>query len=457
MSARDPDPGFEFQDPSPQALRCAYCRQALHGTALVLCSRCRTGYHEDCWAANRKRCAVYGCEPAPKPEPPAPPPLHIPVQPQASSPSRNVWIVLAIMISSFGRMMGACGDSHHRSTSVPQISSFRHGTPSLPDWGQKNAYFYLRRGDDRKEAGLLESALQDYDIAIQLDPRIARAYRSRASLRDAQGDLDAAIADCTKAIELDPEDPMAWRYRAASRQARGDLVGAESDYSVSLRLNPAEGSAWAGRGTVRRARNNFPAALDDFNAALAANPDDVHSWHSRGRTKSDLADFAGAVLDFTQALELNPNLSQLYYDRGCARYNCRAWPDALKDFDAAAQAPSLADAAHLRMFFTRLRMGRRDEAGTVLDRYLLERKAAEDGSVKSLHFVRGRLTEQAYLEAIPADNSCDATFAVGTMRLIQGDSTGAREMFDKCVSTRRLQESGYDSARAELLALRADK
>jgi tetratricopeptide (TPR) repeat protein len=381
------------------------------------------------------------------------------VQPQSSGSSRSVWILVAIMISSFGRMMGACGDSHHRP---PQISTIPRYVPtSLPDWGQKNAYFYLRRGDDRKEAGFLDSALEDYDIAIQLDPRIARAYRSRGSIKEAQGDLDAAIADCTKAIELDPEDPIARRYRAASRQAHGDLIGAEADYSKSLRLNPAEGTAWSGRGMVHRARNNFPAALDDFNAALEANPEDVHSWHYRGHIKSDLGDFGGAVQDFTNAMEFNPGLSELSYDRGCARYNSHAWSDALSDFEAAAaKVPSLRDEAHLRMFLLRLRIGRREEAGIMLDQYLLHRKDGDHWSLKSLQFALGRLTEQMYLEyagMTDPKHACDAGFVMGTMRLLRGDRAGAREMFEKCVLTRRLQDSGYDSARAELLALSAGK
>jgi tetratricopeptide (TPR) repeat protein len=425
MSARDADPGFEFQDPSPEAPRCAYCRQPLEAPAPVLCSRCRTGYHEDCWSANRRRCAVYGCEPAPKPEPPPPPWPRELAAPQSSGSSRGIWIFVALVISSFGRMMGACGDQRAREAEPPQISSFPRYVPSsLPDWGQKNAYVYLRRGDDRKEAGFLESALEDYDIAIQLDPRIARAYRSRGDVKHAQGDLDAAIADCTKAIELDPEDPIAWRYRAASRQSRGDLVGAEADYSESLRLNPSEATAWSGRARVHRARNNLPAAIHDLNAAIEANPKDA----------------------------------KLFYDRGCARYHLGAWSEALADFEAvAANVPSLRDDAHLRMFYARLRMGRRDEAGIVLDHYLLNRKDADDRSLKSLHFALGRLTEQAYLEAMPAEHACEATFAVGTMRLIRGDKAGAREMFERCVATGKLQQSDYDSARAELLALRAGK
>lgn len=50
---------------------CAYCLQEVEAPAPRLCPRCAVPYHDDCWAANDRRCAVYACDPPPqKPVPP---------------------------------------------------------------------------------------------------------------------------------------------------------------------------------------------------------------------------------------------------------------------------------------------------------------------------------------------------------------------------------------------------
>ena len=48
--------------------------------------------------------------------------------------------------------------------------------------------------------------MADYDQAIQLNPKYARAYHNRGSAWGNKGDLDRAIADYNQAIRLDPKD-----------------------------------------------------------------------------------------------------------------------------------------------------------------------------------------------------------------------------------------------------------
>ena len=45
---------------------CAVCGQGLKGR-LVLCRRCGTRYHNNCWDYNEGLCAVYGCTPPANP------------------------------------------------------------------------------------------------------------------------------------------------------------------------------------------------------------------------------------------------------------------------------------------------------------------------------------------------------------------------------------------------------
>lgn len=50
-----------------------------------------------------------------------------------------------------------------------------------------------------------EKALDDYNTAISLDPKLASAYCNRASYYQSVGRHDDSIADCTRAIEEEPQ------------------------------------------------------------------------------------------------------------------------------------------------------------------------------------------------------------------------------------------------------------
>ena len=42
---------------------CGVCRQAFQIDPPLLCPKCRTPYHPECWRYNDRRCAVYACTP----------------------------------------------------------------------------------------------------------------------------------------------------------------------------------------------------------------------------------------------------------------------------------------------------------------------------------------------------------------------------------------------------------
>lgn len=66
---------------------------------------------------------------------------------------------------------------------------------------------------DSKTTALLNSALADFDRAITLDPRAARAFGARASIRKTFGKRDDALADYNRAIEIDPRLATAYMGR----------------------------------------------------------------------------------------------------------------------------------------------------------------------------------------------------------------------------------------------------
>ena len=70
--------------------------------------------------------------------------------------------------------------------------------------------------------GDYESAIPDFDRAVELDPDDAGQYDHRGFAKMSIGDYEGAIADFDRAIELDPADTYAQQSRITAIEERGN-------------------------------------------------------------------------------------------------------------------------------------------------------------------------------------------------------------------------------------------
>lgn len=114
--------------------------------------------------------------------------------------------------------------------------------------------FYDRAGASYLK-GDYERAIQDYDQAIRLNPRFAKAFCNRGTTYAGKSDYDHAIQDFDQAIRLDPSFALAFSSRGLAYDKKGDYDRAIQDFDQAIRLNPDYALAFANRGklTTRRA------------------------------------------------------------------------------------------------------------------------------------------------------------------------------------------------------------
>ncbi len=89
-------------------------------------------------------------------------------------------------------------------------------------------------------------ATADFDEAIRLDPKYARAYLYRADVWYDKKDYDKAIAGFSEAIRVDPKYSLAYVYRADAWCYQKQYDKAIVDYEVAIRLDPDNSSAYCG-------------------------------------------------------------------------------------------------------------------------------------------------------------------------------------------------------------------
>ena len=67
------------------------------------------------------------------------------------------------------------------------------------------AFDHYDQGNDFYEQGQWDLAIEEYSLALELNPQYAKAYSIRGDAYTKLGDTEQAMVDLNRAITLDPE------------------------------------------------------------------------------------------------------------------------------------------------------------------------------------------------------------------------------------------------------------
>jgi tetratricopeptide (TPR) repeat protein len=221
---------------------------------------------------------------------------------------------------------------------------------------------HFNRGSGYRRGNAYDEALADFDKAVELNPRFARAYQGRALVHDELGEDYKAHADLDRAIELDAHDWSAYYSRATITRGAGDFDGALADLAKaaerapkkpqiallraliqSAKGEPAEAraainkviadgksdaSGYYARAVVAFDEQHLDVALADLDRAFAAEDDFAAAHMLKGRILEAQGDKAGARQRYRKALELAPDLFDGRHARAIARDRLKVLGDA---------------------------------------------------------------------------------------------------------------------------------
>jgi lipoprotein NlpI len=273
-----------------------------------------------------------------------------------------------------------------------------------------------------------------------------------------------AIADYDRAIQLHPSDAQAFNNRGVAYRAKGENERAIADYDEAIRLNPSFATASYNRGIVYRTKGDNDRAIADYDQAIRLNPSDAEVFNNRGFAYRAKGDNDRARADYDQAIRLNPSFALAFRNRGHVEYLRQEWTSSLGDFERLIELrPADQDYPQIRIWLLRARLGQRQSATAALAEFMKRRKpgAARDwpGMIES--FLAGTIPESEFLKSPETardakthnEETCEAYFYAGTVRLLNQDRLVAADYFRKALATNVKTFEEYESAAAELQAL----
>lgn len=171
-----------------------------------------------------------------------------------------------------------------------------------------NVQEYFERAFDKQQSGLYEEAILEYNKALELDRYFERAYVQRAYCYSELKNFAAALDDYKIAMIINPNDPRTY-FNAGSMVYYLDLDTKDTSYlDKAIVMDPDDmAEAYFLRGLIRYFNIcSYRLAIDDFTKSIEQGCFVKTCYSKIANCYRFLDDFDNALLNYYKVLELDP-------------------------------------------------------------------------------------------------------------------------------------------------------
>lgn len=157
-----------------------------------------------------------------------------------------ILFVLATPLPAAADSDQACFQASNKSRGEEGIEVCTRFIKSGTAKGQVLARAFNNRGMSYVKAQNLDSALDDFNEALRINPRYSYALDNRGEIWRARGDFNRALADFDASIKADPTFTASYYNKGLTYERMGDLAKARTNYELALAQHPARAiDKWA--------------------------------------------------------------------------------------------------------------------------------------------------------------------------------------------------------------------
>jgi tetratricopeptide (TPR) repeat protein len=223
--------------------------------------------------------------------------------------------------------------SARHADAAREISNYLSGTNN----SDIRAEAYVLRAISHGYMGNYGQAIEDYDLAIEINPQYALAYNSRGNAYYDLRQYERAIEDYSQAIEINSQYAVAHYNRGLVYYNLRQYGRAIEDYSRAIEINPQYAAAYNNRGNVYYDLRQYERAIEDYSQAIEINPQYAFAYNNRGVNHRLIRQYERAIEDYSRAIEINPQYAVAHYNRGNAYLDLRQYERAIEDYSRAIE------------------------------------------------------------------------------------------------------------------------
>jgi tetratricopeptide (TPR) repeat protein/serine/threonine protein kinase len=165
-----------------------------------------------------------------------------------------------------------------------------------------------------------DQALDCYERALKLAPKMLYVYYNRARLHGLRNMPKKAIADCNRALDIQPSHGMTLKSRGRFKLLLGESQGAKNDFERALESTPKDAYLYFLIGLADLELDRLRDALNAFNNALAIDSKNVSALWKRAQVYQTLGRNDDAEKDYSKALTIDPDFVPAIVDRALILY-----------------------------------------------------------------------------------------------------------------------------------------
>jgi tetratricopeptide (TPR) repeat protein len=194
---------------------------------------------------------------------------------------------------------------------------------------------HFDKGNDYLFNDDLENAKKEYLAAVQADTTNWKACYELASVFSLLGEFGNAYTFYNRTVELNPKFATGFYSKANLEEMVGDDKQSEKDMRHVLELKKDMYMAILTLGRKEYAKKNYKMAIRFFDTAISMRNDFYMVYNMRGSCKYSIGDVAGAIADFDQEIKLFPTHSRGYVNRAVAYGEQKNYRAAINDLNEA--------------------------------------------------------------------------------------------------------------------------
>lgn len=239
---------------------------------------------------------------------------------------------------------------------------------------------YVNRGVARFQSGQVDSAIENYEKALQLDNNSIEGHTGLGVAFMAKGLYDAAIKHFHEALRVKPDYPPAHgnlglalvkvgdkdyavREMQTSLQLNfnqpqisfnlahllkqlGHYPEALKQYQETIRLDPDNAEVRSNYGELLVAMHQPEEAQQQFKEAIRLNPELAEAHFNLANVLADQGEIEPAIDEYSEALKINPKYAAVHHGLGALYLRMMRFQQAVEEFQAAAELQPDSAEAH---------------------------------------------------------------------------------------------------------------
>ena len=174
------------------------------------------------------------------------------------------------------------------------------------------------------------------DSILDHDPSNAGAHFLKGIINSMVQNYNTALYDYEKAIQSDPANALFYLNRGYILFEMAERSYTDNKYSGPVTISWDGGPADPEKRDIPLSPD-YQRAMNDYDRVVALDPDNAFGYFNRANIRVRLKDYTGAIRDYSLAIENEPTLAEAYFNRALTLIYLNDTPSACRDLSKAGE------------------------------------------------------------------------------------------------------------------------